>query len=1009
VPFTFVLYRVAALDPPRITSPAHRAFVNTDTLAVEGVVPLGTPYVEVNGVPGTIDPGGVRFTATIPVPRDLGFHVVGLDIEPRPLVVTAVAYPQGTGASVEVTPDFTPPEFRLVLPEDGAATLDEAVAYGGWVSEAATLTLAHAGGEQVRATIRDRAREAEEFFNLFSRLQFHRFDFAPVAVATGTNTVTLTARDRAGNASEVVLDVTRFGAALALTSPTAPVPALSTDLVFDVIASVTLQGLFVNGRFLPSTRALALPAGTATIANVPLEPGVNALRLVYEQAGAPVQVLNAEVTSSAAGASLLTGTVTDAETGAGIAGALVQVVINGQTLLVATDANGVYRVLVGEGEATVTLFAEGYAGGGFAATVGGGTTEVNAALAPTGIPALANQVAILVPPEGAVTDWEQVTVVGTVLNPASSVMVNGIAAEVVGNRFTAKHVPLAMGANAISVTASALGSAPATATRSLTRSETPVLDVQIYSPPEGASVPGSGLVVRGWVSARRARTLVSGGALALVEEGVFVVPELAVPAGSTSVGAIAQSADGQESASDGVGVSVDSVDPAMVLTADSASGIAPLDVGLTVSQRSPFAIRRIDFDLDGDLEPDVLADDDGLIETTFADAAPRVVRALVTSTEAVELSAPARIHSYLAPEIARTFASGNPVDLARDVRSTDIWVLDSAAATVARYSQDGDLLSSFGSGGAGPTQLSNPQAFDIDADGTVYVADTGNARIQVFSADGTHLQTIGAGQLAGASGIAVDAGVVAVSDPAEGAVRVFSADGEARGAAPVASPRGMATTPGLGFVVASPADGLRTISVYGSTIAIGTPSALERPANRQHFPAPVDVTEAGVGLLVADASTRSVVTLGRGLGFEREVTEGLGVRPLAVLAGARRAMPSVYIADGNEVLEIALPVPSPVPAVQDLKARLQAGDIPGALARIYPFQRGLFEQIYSDLGANLAVDANAMGPMSVDLLEEGRAIVRVDATDYTGPNAVVRKFPVQLIRAEDGTWQIFDY
>src|SRR5215217_5104840 len=72
------------------------------------------------------------------------------------------------------------------------------------------------------------------------------------------------------------------------------------------------------------------------------------------------------------------------------------------------------------------------------------------------------------------------------------------------------------------------------------------------------------------------------------------------------------------------------------------------------------------------------------------------------------------------------------------------------AASATSYRQE----LSFGSSGAGPGQLSFPGAIAIDpGDGEVFVADTGNNRVQVFGPTGTFLRQFGllgfaAGQMA---------------------------------------------------------------------------------------------------------------------------------------------------------------------------------------------------------------------------------------------------------------------
>jgi DNA-binding beta-propeller fold protein YncE len=84
------------------------------------------------------------------------------------------------------------------------------------------------------------------------------------------------------------------------------------------------------------------------------------------------------------------------------------------------------------------------------------------------------------------------------------------------------------------------------------------------------------------------------------------------------------------------------------------------------------------------------------------------------------------------------------IDVAPD---GSIYVIDSRNARVNVYAPDGSFQRSFGSEGAGPGQLARlttaggggASDVAIDESGNVFVADTWNHRIQVFASDGTYL------------------------------------------------------------------------------------------------------------------------------------------------------------------------------------------------------------------------------------------------------------------------------
>jgi DNA-binding beta-propeller fold protein YncE len=67
------------------------------------------------------------------------------------------------------------------------------------------------------------------------------------------------------------------------------------------------------------------------------------------------------------------------------------------------------------------------------------------------------------------------------------------------------------------------------------------------------------------------------------------------------------------------------------------------------------------------------------------------------------------------------------------VTGSNIYVTDAANNTVYKFDTSGNLLTSFGSAGSGSGQLSGPTGILVAASGKVYVVDTGNDRVEVFS------------------------------------------------------------------------------------------------------------------------------------------------------------------------------------------------------------------------------------------------------------------------------------
>lgn len=79
-----------------------------------------------------------------------------------------------------------------------------------------------------------------------------------------------------------------------------------------------------------------------------------------------------------------------------------------------------------------------------------------------------------------------------------------------------------------------------------------------------------------------------------------------------------------------------------------------------------------------------------------------------------------------------------PTDVAFD-RDGSVYIADGMGTNnrIAVFNRDGNWLRGWGHTGSGPGQFNKIRGMVIDAAGTVYVADSGNRRIQVFDAQGT--------------------------------------------------------------------------------------------------------------------------------------------------------------------------------------------------------------------------------------------------------------------------------
>jgi DNA-binding beta-propeller fold protein YncE len=85
-----------------------------------------------------------------------------------------------------------------------------------------------------------------------------------------------------------------------------------------------------------------------------------------------------------------------------------------------------------------------------------------------------------------------------------------------------------------------------------------------------------------------------------------------------------------------------------------------------------------------------------------------------------------------------------PADVAWDAAG-NIYVADGIGTNnrVAKFDKDGRFIKHWGSTGTGQGQFTGVKAIAIDAKGSVYIADAGNKRIQVFDAEGTFKSEFG--------------------------------------------------------------------------------------------------------------------------------------------------------------------------------------------------------------------------------------------------------------------------
>ncbi len=154
-----------------------------------------------------------------------------------------------------------------------------------------------------------------------------------------------------------------------------------------------------------------------------------------------------------------------------------------------------------------------------------------------------------------------------------------------------------------------------------------------------------------------------------------------------------------------------------------------------------------------------------------------------------------------------------PRDLAVD-GDGNIYIADTGNKRVQKFDSAGGFLLAFGGSGAGSGQLAEPVGVAVGDDGTVYVADTWNRRIQVFNAEGIPLQQVIPIEVWAGQGVlnkpylAVTGDSIWATDPEGNHILQFGLTGEIQrvwGGGELASPFGIAVSDDTLFVADSDA------------------------------------------------------------------------------------------------------------------------------------------------------------------------------------------------------------
>ena len=124
-----------------------------------------------------------------------------------------------------------------------------------------------------------------------------------------------------------------------------------------------------------------------------------------------------------------------------------------------------------------------------------------------------------------------------------------------------------------------------------------------------------------------------------------------------------------------------------------------------------------------------------------------------------------------------------PTGIACNGTTGDIWVVETGAHQISRFSSEGLLIGKIGERGTEPGNFNFPTFIWIDQAGRIYIVDSMNNRVQILDREGSFLGAFGesgdaTGYMARPKGVATDSqGHIYVADALFHAVQVFDQDG----------------------------------------------------------------------------------------------------------------------------------------------------------------------------------------------------------------------------------------
>ncbi|MGD1045724.1 MAG: Ig-like domain-containing protein [Bacteroidota bacterium] len=487
-------------DSPTLTlsEPANGLVTKNSSISVSGTVhDLTAVAVKVNGVVFSVDQTGA-FSGTVSLRE--GKNMLQ--------IVATDAAKNSTTIIRSVIRDTTPPDLDVFAPFNNITTGDSVVIVSGKVTDctATVVNISVNGGKSTPVP-----------------LQCFGFFIQKVLLSGGTNIITITATDAAGNSTIVTRTVNRKGTTLKLVVSEPADETITRAASILVKGTVTGTGaitLKVNGTIVSVSTdgsfsaSVNLVEGTNLVTITATDAANTTLtitRLVIKDTTPPILNVDTPVDG------LLTKEATVAVSGTVSDSTSVDVLVNGSAVSVGIDGSFNYTLSTIEGTNVITIVATD--------TMGNATTITRKIRRDTTPPTLT----ITTPNDGAITSADSIFVTGSVKDSSAvTLKINEVPIDVnpdpvngAGGTFSG-YAPLSYeGTNQVYIVATdALGNVTTSSRLVIMDSQSPVIN--LTSPIDSLFTNQSNVTVSGTILDSTVVTLTVNGISAPIgENGVF--------------------------------------------------------------------------------------------------------------------------------------------------------------------------------------------------------------------------------------------------------------------------------------------------------------------------------------------------------------------------------------------------------------------------------------------------------------------------------------------------------